>query len=75
MMVGSVPANAAVTQAVDDDGSASLTNCNVATPAHLTIQAGVDAAAPGDTVKVCPGNYNENVTVSKASPSTDPRRA
>ena len=33
MVIGTVPARAAVTQAVDDDGFASLTNCNAATPA------------------------------------------
>lgn len=66
MMIGTLPARAAVTQAVDDDGFASLTNCNAATATHNTIQEGVDAAAAGDTVKVCPGTYIENVTVNKA---------
>ena len=28
-----------------------------------TIQSAVDAADPGDTIKVCPGTYNEVVTV------------
>jgi nitrous oxidase accessory protein NosD len=32
--------------------------------AFRTIQAAVDRADPGDTIKVCPGRYRENVKVS-----------
>src|SRR3954468_10102609 len=31
-----------------------------------TIQAAVNAASPGDTIKVAPGVYNETVTVDKS---------
>jgi hypothetical protein len=34
--------------------------------AYSTIQSAVNAAAPGDTIEVCAGTYNENVTVNKA---------
>jgi hypothetical protein len=34
---------------------------------YPTIQGAIDAASAGDTVKVCPGIYVENVTIDKAS--------
>ncbi len=49
---------------VDDDGMASSTDCNAADPANLTIQAGINAATAGATVKVCPGNYTEDVAIN-----------
>jgi hypothetical protein len=55
------------TRAVDDDGLASATDCDAADVASITIQAAVDAANPGDTIKVCPGTYNESqVLIQKA---------
>src|SRR5438552_1340094 len=36
-----------------------------------TIQAAVDAANPGDTVRVPPGSYRENVLVTKNNISID----
>src|SRR5438445_2218353 len=59
------PASAATTLVVDDDGMASATDCNATTPAYPTISAAVAAASPGDTIKVCPGFYNEQVNVNK----------
>lgn len=65
MMAGLSSASAAVTLVVDDDGQASATNCNGVAMAFTTIQSAVTAAASGDTVKVCPGTYAENVSVDK----------
>ena len=45
---------------VDDDG----VQCPGA--GFTTIQAAVTAAAAGDTIKVCPGSYAEQVTIDKA---------
>jgi hypothetical protein len=52
---------------VDDDGKATGNNCNSSTPTpYTTVSAAVTAAAAGDTVKVCPGVYTEDVLVDKA---------
>lgn len=56
----------AATRVVDGDGFGSATNCNdTSVLAFSTIGAAITAAAPGDTIKVCPGIYDEQVTVSK----------
>jgi parallel beta-helix repeat protein len=69
MMIGSSPAHAqtVATHVVDDDGRGAPGNCNAATLTHTTIQAGVNAAAPGDIVQVCRGVYTENVVVNTAN--------
>lgn len=51
---------------VDDDGQASLKNCDStdATP-HTTVSSAVAAAVAGNVIKVCPGTYVENVVIDK----------
>ncbi len=56
--LGSVSANAAEIR-VDDN------NAECPTAAFNTIQAAVNAANPGDTIRVCPGTYPEQVTITK----------
>jgi nitrous oxidase accessory protein NosD len=55
----SVTPSAASTLVVDDD----LAQCPTA--AYTSIQVAAMAAVPGDTIKVCPGTYTENVLVTK----------
>ena len=62
------PGNSVLAQAtlvVDDDGFASAADCDDAsTAAFLTISAAEAAASPGDTIMVCPGIYNEQVSIN-----------
>jgi hypothetical protein len=54
-------AAAATTWIVDDDG------VQCPTPDYSSIQAAINASTtmPGDTIQVCPGLYNEMVTINK----------
>jgi nitrous oxidase accessory protein NosD len=64
IVIGVQPAGAVpATLVVDEDGFASATDCNALTPAFPTISAAEAAASPGDTIKVCPGLYNEMVFI------------
>jgi len=40
-------------------------------PSENTIQAAVNDASPGDTVYVCPGTYDESVSISKSDLTLD----
>jgi hypothetical protein len=66
MVAFATQASKAATLVVDDDGMASVGNCNATTPAYLTISLAVAAANNGDTIKVCPGTYADNVIVNKS---------
>lgn len=55
--------HAATTRVVDTDGKATAADCGAASAAFGDIQSAVDAAEPGDTILVCPGSYNEQVSV------------
>ena len=56
LVISASPA-AAAQQTVDDDGA----DCPAAD--HTSIQAAVTAAAPGDTIRVCAGTYQEQVQI------------
>ena len=50
---------------VDGDGHATPSNCNASSLAYSSIQDAVNfASGPSTTIKVCPGTYTEQVTVS-----------
>lgn len=52
------------TRVVDDDGLGAAGDCDAGAAAFSTIQAGVNAALPGDEIFICPGTYDEQIVVS-----------
>src|SRR5207244_7786920 len=63
------------TLVVDDDGLGDVASCNNSTPTYSSIQAAVNDAASGDTIKVCPGTYGESVTVPTDNLTLDGAKA
>jgi hypothetical protein len=60
--LSAAPSHGAQTElVVDDDGA------QCAQAGFTSVQAAVNAASPGATIRVCPGTYNEVVTVNKAN--------
>lgn len=57
----------ATTLVVDKDGFATAADCDDPTPntAFVTIQSAIDAASSGNTIKVCPGTYAEELNINK----------
>jgi hypothetical protein len=58
------------THMVDDDGTGGPGTCAGSSPVASRIQDAVDAAGPGDTILVCPGTYEEQVTIEGADDLT-----
>src|SRR5215208_725074 len=56
---------AATTLVVDDDGHGTATNCEASNAAYNTVDAAVQAATAGDTIRICPGTYAEQVVITK----------
>lgn len=52
---------------VDDDGRAGPVGCGGSAPSLKRIQPAIDAAKPGDTVRVCPGTYVGALSVGTAN--------
>jgi hypothetical protein len=68
LLLGAPAVANAATRWVNDNAASYLppgTSCNRA--GYATIQAAVNAASPGDVIRVCPGKYVENVVVGKSN--------
>ena len=66
LLVGDVNASAAAQGIAESSSPTEWTGATVRVPEdYETIQAGVDAASPGDLVLVGPGTYKEAVEISK----------
>jgi len=63
--LGGAPVSAAAprTLIVAADGHARDGNCAASNTAYSTIQAAINGAHAGDTIKVCPGDYTENLVI------------
>ncbi len=64
--LGSSSVSAATTRWVNEfDTSPNPPGTSCADAGYMTISAAVAAAIPGDTIKVCPGTYPEQVMINK----------
>jgi nitrous oxidase accessory protein NosD len=62
-LIAAPTAAAGTVRYVDDDGTAGVRGCNGSAVVSTTIGGALAAAAPGDTILVCPGRYPERVTI------------
>lgn len=63
VLIAAPVAAAGTVRYVDDDGTAGARGCNGSATVSSTIGGALAAAAPGDTILVCPGRYPERVTI------------
>ncbi len=61
-----VAASSPTTRYVDDDGRAGRSGCDGTRSVPRKVQHAIKAAAPGDTILVCPGTYTEQLRIRGA---------